>query len=163
MQDSLAFAKIIKKLRSPDLIEDFIRNANDSLLSSFYRIVANLIHNTQFAENTLIRKKIPKLKRIMLPFRKKWMRVTKASNSSPREKRKFLLEQTGNGNVFSIISAILPVLLSLLWSKFSNVRRLYGVLILVSRSLVPSNFRSRGKEYNGYRVRDKRCFWVNFW
>ena len=114
MQDSLAFAKIIKKLRSPDLIEDFIRNANDSLLSSFYRIVANLIHNTQFAENNLLRKKIPKLKKIMLPFRKKWMKVTKASNSNPREKRKFLLEQTGNGNVLSIISAILPVLLSLM-------------------------------------------------
>ena len=111
MRDSLAFAKIIKKLRSPDLIEDFIRNANDSLLSSFYRIVANLIHNTQFGENTLLRKKIPKLKKIMLPFRKKWLRVTKAANGNPREKRKFLLEQTGNGNVLSIISAILPVLL----------------------------------------------------
>ena len=114
MQDSLVFAKIIKKLRSPDLIEDFIRNANDSLLSSFYRIVANLIHNTQFAENNLLRKKIPKLKKIMLPFRKKWMKVTKVSNSNPREKRKFLLEQTGNGNVLSIISAILPVLLTLM-------------------------------------------------
>ena len=114
MRDSVAFAKIIKKLRSPDLIEDFIRNANDSLLSSFYRIVANLIHNTQFAENNLLRKKIPKLKKIMLPFRKKWMKVTKASDDNPREKRKFLLEQTGNGNVLSIISAILPVLLSLL-------------------------------------------------
>ena len=114
MRDSLAFAKIIKKLRSPDLIKDFINNSNDSTLSSFYRIVANLIHNTNFNESTLIRKKIPKLKKIMYPFRKKWLKVTKAANDNPREKRRFLLEQTGNGNVLSIISAILPVLLSLL-------------------------------------------------
>ena len=114
IQHSLAFAKIIKKLRSPDLIKDFINNANDSSLSSFYRIVANLIHNSKFSKSSLLQKKIPKLKKIMYPFRKKWLKVTKAANDNPREKRKFLLEQTGNGNVLSIISAILPVLLSLL-------------------------------------------------
>ena len=114
LQQSVNFARIIKQLKSPALIKHFIQNTNDDNLADFFRIAANLLHNERFASNSLVKKKLPKLRQIMAPFKKKWLKVTKSASVSPRQKRKFLIEQSANGSILKIISSLLPLLLSLI-------------------------------------------------
>lgn len=114
LQQSVNFARIIKQLKSPALIKHFIQSTTDDNLSAFFRIAANLLHNEKFASNSLVKRKLPKLRQIMAPFKKKWLKVTKSASDNPRQKRKFLMEQTGNGSILKIICSILPLLLSLI-------------------------------------------------
>ena len=114
IQQSIAFAKIVKKLKCPELIKNFVQNTSDKNLANFYRIIANLVYSERFAQDPLVRKKLPKLKKIMQPYRKKWTQLTKKASKNPREKRNFFIEQTGNGNIMSIVSSLLPMLLAFL-------------------------------------------------
>ena len=120
LRDSVNFARVINRLKSPDLIKIFVQNTNDKNLMNFYRIIANLIYSDKFGQNPRIKKKINKLRTIMQPFKGKWLKLTKKSSQNMREKRKFMLEQTGNGSIWSIISSILPLLLALLWFVVRN-------------------------------------------
>ena len=120
LRDSVNFARVINRLKSPDLIKIFVQNTNDKNLMNFYRIIANLIYSDKFGQNPRIKKKINKLRTIMQPFKGKWLKLTKKSSQNMREKRKFMLEQTGNGSIWSIISSILPLLLALLWFVARN-------------------------------------------
>ena len=117
LKNSVNFAKIIKRLKCPILIKHFVESASHENLCAFYRIIANLLHNDNFAENSLIKKKIPKLRKLMSPHKKEWTDITKTASVNTRRKRKFLIEQTGSGNILSIISTVLPLLLSLIWKK----------------------------------------------
>ena len=65
MKQSVAFAKIVKKLKCPELIKDFVQNTSDKNIANFYRIIANLVYSEKFAQNPLVKKKLPKLKKIM--------------------------------------------------------------------------------------------------
>lgn len=114
LKNSVNFAKIIKRLKCPILIKHFVESASHENLSAFYRIIANLLHNDNFAQNSLIKKKIPKLRKLMSPHKKEWTDITKTASLNTRRKRKFLIEQTGSGNILSIISTVLPLLLSLI-------------------------------------------------
>ena len=114
LKKSIKFAQIIRKLKTPQLIADFAEQVDDSCLSNFYRIVANLIHSEGFSENPILRKKIPKLKKVMSPFKKEWLRVTQKSTQNPKGKKKFFLQQTGQGNILQIVTSVLPLLLALL-------------------------------------------------
>ena len=114
MKQSVAFAKIVKKLKCPELIKDFVQNTSDKNIANFYRIIANLVYSEKFAQNPLVKKKLPKLKKIMQPYKKKWVQVTKQASKNPREKRNFMIQQTGNGNIMSIVSSLLPMLLAFL-------------------------------------------------
>ena len=114
IKQSVIFAKIVKKLKSPELIKEFVQNTSDKNIANFYRIIANLVYSERFAQDPLVKKKLPKLKRIMQPYKKKWLKVTRQASKNPREKRNFFMEQTGNGNILSIITSLLPVLLAFL-------------------------------------------------
>ena len=114
IKQSVIFAKIVKKLKSPELIKEFVQNTSDKNIANFYRIIANLVYSERFAQDPLVKKKLPKLKRIMQPYKKKWLKVTRQASKNPREKRNFFMEQTGNGNILSIITSLLPILLAFL-------------------------------------------------
>lgn len=114
LKKSIKFAQIIRKLKTPQLIADFAEQVDDSCLSNFYRIVANLIHSEGFSENPILRKKIPKLKKVMSPFKKEWLRNTQKSTQNPKGKKKFFIQQTGQGNILQIVTSVLPLLLALL-------------------------------------------------
>ena len=114
IKQSVIFAKIVKKLKSPELIKEFVQNTSDKNIANFYRIIANLVYSERFAQDPLVKKKLPKLKKIMQPYKKKWLKVTRQASKNPREKRNFFMEQTGNGNILSIITSLLPVLLAFL-------------------------------------------------
>ena len=91
LRDSVNFARVINRLKSPDLIKIFVQNTNDKNLMNFYRIIANLIYSDKFGQNPRIKKKINKLRTIMQPFNGKWLKLTKKSSQNMREKRKFML------------------------------------------------------------------------
>ena len=114
LEKSINFARVIKSLKTPTLIRHFIDHTSDENLTHFYRIVANLLHNEQFANNPMIKKKLSKLRSIMAPFKGTWLKVTKSASKNPRQKRKFFMEQSGNGSILQIISTVLPLLLTLL-------------------------------------------------
>ena len=114
LKNSINFAKIVKKLRCPTLIKHFVEGSSDKNLCDFYRIIANLIYNEGFSKNPAIRKKIPQLRKLMYPYKKEWKDITKNATKNPKKKKKFLIEQTGSGNILSIISSVFPLLLTLL-------------------------------------------------
>ena len=114
LKNSINFAKIVKKLKCPTLIKHFLESTSDKHLCDFYRIIANLIHNDNFAQSSLIKKQIPKLRKLMSPNKKQWTDITKGASKNPKRKKMFLIEQTGSGNILSIISTVLPLLLSLI-------------------------------------------------
>ena len=55
-----------------------------------------------------------KIKKVMSPFKKEWLRVTQKSTQNPKGKKKFFLQQTGQGNILQIVTSVLPLLLALL-------------------------------------------------
>ena len=114
LKKSIKFAQIIRKLKTPQLITDFADQVDDSSLTNFYRIVANLIYSKGFSENPLLRKKLPKLKMVMSPFKREWLKMTQKSTQNPKGKKKFFLQQTGQGNILQIVTSVLPLLLALL-------------------------------------------------
>ena len=177
LRDSVNFARVINRLKSPDLINIFVQNTDDKNLMNFYRIIANLIYSDKFGQNPRIKKKINKLRTIMQPFKGKWLKLTKKSSQNMREKRKFMLEQTGNGSIWSIISSILPLLLALLWFVVRNSgegKQTQQLGVYCSGSVTqPMDVRMQkgGKDYYSStaspedgRSKRKSCFFrFNFW
>ena len=92
LKNSINFAKIVKKLKCPTLIKHFLECSSDKNLCDFYRIVANLIHNENFSQNSLIKRKIPQLRKIMSPYKKQWTDITKSPTKNPQRKKRFLID-----------------------------------------------------------------------
>ena len=111
LDKSVNFAKIVHKLKCPTLIKHFVESTNEHVLSDFYRIMANLLYNEKFTQSKVIKRKIPKLRKMMAPYKKQWIDITKYASKNPKKKKKFFV---GSGNILSIISSVLPLLLTLL-------------------------------------------------
>jgi hypothetical protein len=106
--------RIICKLKSPKDIISFLSKCDDRTVSELISSIANLIYNDDFQSHPLLSKKLKHLKNIMKSDSVKWMRATKESGKGGKYKRRLLVEQAGTGNLLSIFSSILPIIVSLL-------------------------------------------------
>ena len=105
--------KHIKKIKDPKIVRSYIAQCSSKTIQGIIGILANLIHNPTFFTHPLFKHK-NKVKKIMVVHRKKWLNVTEDKTKSLSYKRKFMIEQICTGSLQIIISAVLPLLISLL-------------------------------------------------
>ena len=106
--------RLICKLRNPKDIISFLSKCDDRTVSELISSIANLIYNDDFHLHPLLNKKLKKLKNIMKGDSAKWKKATKDAGKDGKYKRRLLVEQAGSGNLLSIFSSILPIIVSLL-------------------------------------------------
>ena len=117
LTSTLALAKIISKLKSPDSIVSLIQRLDDKTINQLVGLIANLIHNKQFQSHPLLSRKLKPLRKKMHSSASQWLKLVKNPSGNPRSKRSTLIKQAGSGSLWQIISSVLPVLISLvLWT-----------------------------------------------
>lgn len=113
LSSTIALAKIIAKLKSPDSIVGLIQRVDDKTINQLVGLIANLIHNKEFQSHPLLSRKLKPLKKKMCSSASQWINLVKNPAGSLRSKRRTLIKQAGSGSLWQIISSLLPVLISL--------------------------------------------------
>ena len=113
LSSTIALAKIISKLRSPDSIVNLIQRLDDSTINQLIGLIANLIHNKKLQTHPLLSPKLKSLKKKMQSTAPQWIGLVNSPAANIRTKRRTLIKQAGTGSLWQIVSSMLPVLLSL--------------------------------------------------
>ena len=121
--------KISKKMKDVSKLMSISKNLNSSDMSFLYdnlthkskhslsELVYNILYNTDCLH--LSKAQLLKIKRILLPHRKDFEYIAKQNGSVPK-KKEIMKKQIGSGVFTALVSALAPILISLIANSVSK-------------------------------------------